>query len=258
MPDQQTLAKMYGADYYDGDDSPNLFNEHNKDPLRVIRWLKKIGNGTFVDYGCGTGTILSEALRLNWRAIGVEFDAEVAKTVEKRTGARVSPISSGLNDVPPADVLHLGDVIEHLTDINRQMPEILRLIKPGGLLLAQGPLEANANLFKIALRCMRSLRRTNPSTQPPYHVMLATAAGQRSLFRRLGLNEIEFSLKEVPWPAPGELSLTELRRPRAVILFSLRRVSQLISRLRPNKWGNRYFYVGSLPGRETSCGLANE
>jgi SAM-dependent methyltransferase len=239
---------MYGPDYYEGGNGANIFAEDNKDPLQVVRWLKKIGGGTFIDYGCGTGALLTEALKLNWRAIGVEFDADVVRTVEKQTGAKVVCAAAGLLDVPLADVLHLGDVIEHLTDINRQMPEILGLIKPGGLLLAQGPLEANANLFTLALRSVRSLRASSPAKMAPYHVILATAAGQQGLFRRLGLSELEYSLDEVPWPAPSKISRAELTQPRSVALFTLRRVSQLISTLRPNRWGNRYFYVGRRPG----------
>ncbi len=57
-----------------------------------------------------------------------------------------------------ADVLHLGDVIEHMTKINEQMPEILKLIKPGGFLIAQGPLEANFNVFTLGIRLSRSFR----------------------------------------------------------------------------------------------------
>lgn len=53
---------------------------------------------------------------------------------------------------PVVDVLHLGDMIEHLTDLEHQFPEILRLIKPGGYLLAQGPLEAGPNLFTSVLK----------------------------------------------------------------------------------------------------------
>lgn len=249
MPDKDTLAQMYGADYYEGAYDADIFAEYNKEPLRVVKWLKKVKAGTFIDYGCGTGALLTEALRLKWQTVGVEFDGAVAATVEERTGAKVTTDQAELvKGGTLADVLHLGDVIEHLTETNREMPEILGLIKPGGLLLAQGPLEANANLFTFVLRLVRSLRHSGPKEMAPYHVMLATAKGQRMLFERLGLDELEYSIHEVSWPAPSKLSRTELGSPRSVGLYALRRCSQLLSKARPNRWGNRYFYVGRWKG----------
>jgi Zn ribbon nucleic-acid-binding protein len=84
----------------------------------------------------------------------------------------------------------------------------------------------------------------------PLHVLLATSAGQRALFERFGLEEAEYVVREVSWPAPARLSAAELRSPRAVALFALRRCSQLASALRPGAWGNRYFYAGAKVGPE--------
>lgn len=247
MPDNETLALMYGPDYatsFDAD--PGI--DDPKEAQRVVRWLEKeAGGGTFIDYGCGAGTLLVEAAKLGWQPVGVELDSEVAKAVEERTGARVVHDPDELEDAA-ADILHLGDVIEHLTEVNRLMPAILRLIKPGGLLLAQGPLENNATLFTMMLRLAKSVRRSGRTEMAPYHVMLATAHGQRALFRRFGLEEVEYSVHEVAWPAPNRLSLSDLRNARAVGLFTIRRCSQAISALRPGSWGNRYFYAGRWKG----------
>ncbi|HVF56475.1 MAG TPA: class I SAM-dependent methyltransferase [Pyrinomonadaceae bacterium] len=246
MPDDATLARMYGTDYATGCEADPVV-EDPKEPRRVVDRLASLPPGVFLDYGCGGGALLEEAARLRWRAVGVELDAEVARQVSERTGLEVLTASAALDRDPIADVLHLGDVIEHLTKAESQMPEILRLLKPGGLLIAQGPLEGNANLFTLALRLARTLRRRRgaPSTEmAPYHVMLATAGGQRTFFRRFGLEEIEYRLSEVSWPAPDRLTRSGLRRPREVGLYTLRRLSQAATALRPHAWGNRYFYVG--------------
>jgi SAM-dependent methyltransferase len=247
MPDEETLSQMYGTDYATNfQDDPGI--DDPREALRVVRWLQGgAGGGTFVDYGCGAGMLLTEAAKLSWQAVGVELDEEVAKRVEQQTGARVVSNPAELED-GVADVLHLGDVIEHLTEVNRLMPEILRLIKPGGLLLAQGPLENDATAFTMMLRLAKSLRRGTRTEMAPYHVMLASAAGQRRLFERFGLDELEYSVREVAWPAPNRLSLSDLKRPRAVGLFTARRVSQAVSALRPGRYGNRYFYAGRWNG----------
>jgi len=247
MPDDQTLAEMYGTGYGKSFvEDPAIHDP--RELLRVIEWLKKLKSGTFVDYGCGAGEMLLKAAKLNFQVVGVEFDDDVAKAVEKQTGARVMNMSEAQTlKEPLADILYLGDVLEHLTKLNEQMPEILKLLRPGGMLIAQGPLEGNPALFTQALRMVRTVRRSR-TEMAPYHVLLATGVGQRRLFERFGLEEVEFSLSEVSWPAPSELTSADLKRPRPVALFLLRRLSQAVSALRPDHWGNRYFYAGRWNG----------
>jgi hypothetical protein len=80
----------------------------------------------------------------------------------------------------------------------------------------------------------------------PYHVFMATSNGQRVLFQRFGLSELEYSLHEVAWPAPSKLTIGDIARPKQAILFTLRRLSVGFSAFSPNNWGNRYFYVGRV------------
>lgn len=252
MPGHDTLAAMYGPAYLSDVGTEDAAVEDAKQPARVVEWLRGRARGTFVDYGCGDGSLLAEAEKLGWRCVGVEFEKEVAAEVKQRTGIAVVSDPRELSRNPPADALHLGDVIEHLTDLNSQMPAILKLIEKGGHLLAQGPLENNASLFTLAIRAARRLRPGRRTEMAPYHVLLATADGQRELFRRFGLEEVEYRIHEVAWPAPNTISWSDLARPRSVTLFALRRCSQVVSALRPARWGNRYFYVGRWPGGEQS------
>ena len=209
---------------------------------RVVSWLKNEGAGTFVDYGCGAGNLLAAARDAGWHAVGVEFDEALAAQIAKEKG--VSVVTPGGLTRECADVLHLGDVIEHLTELDRQMPEILSLLKSGGLLLAQGPLENNANVFTFTIRSSHRLKRGRQMEMPPYHVILATADGQRTLFEQLGLHQLEYSIHENAWPAPGKLNRADLRRVRPVALYLLRRCSQIATAIHGGSWGNRYFFAG--------------
>jgi SAM-dependent methyltransferase len=244
MPDEALLAAMYGPEYKDVHEYGEGILDP-KEPQRVANFLRTQPRGVFLDYGCGPGSLLREVAKLGWRPVGIEYEEKVAREAAERTGATVV-VASRQEGLGPAvaDVLHLGDVLEHLTDLDRQMPAILRLLKPGGVLIAQGPLENNANLFTAVLRLARRLRPRARTEMAPYHVMLATARGQLILFERFGLETIEYRLKEVSWPAPSRLSWGMLRSPRAWGLYALRRCSQVLSACRPRRWGNRYFYVG--------------
>ncbi|MGI8917997.1 MAG: class I SAM-dependent methyltransferase [Pyrinomonadaceae bacterium] len=242
MPDDETLIEMYGPSYaMNFAAGPSI--DDPKEPERVLTWLAETPRGTFIDYGCGEGELLRKAQGLGWNVIGVEFVDDVARHLEQRLNVKVITSREALDLKGIADVIHLGDVIEHMTNINEQMPKILDIIKPSGVLIAQGPLEGHFNLFTLAIRCAHSLRRGRPTKMAPYHVMLATREGQQRCFHRFGLTSLEFLLTEVSWPAPSRLSKTDLKSPRSITLFFLRRLSQAISKINRN-WGNRYFYIG--------------
>jgi len=248
MPEPAMLQQMYGPGYESAfSDGANGNVEDPKEPGKCIEWLRKQGSGTFLDYGCGSGMLLEEAAKAGWRPVGVELDSQVARGVEERTGYCV--LTAGAADATDghiADILHLGDVLEHLTAMESQLPKILRLIKPGGLLLAQGPLEGNFTFFGACCGLSRRLRPWHRTQMAPYHVSMATSDGQRLLFQRFRLSELEYSLHEVAWPAPSKLAIEDIARPRQALLFALRRLSLGLSALNSKKWGNRYFYAGRV------------
>jgi SAM-dependent methyltransferase len=248
MPAAVTLQLMYGPAYESAfSEGANGNVEDPKEPNKCIEWLQNRGTGTFVDYGCGAGVLLEEAAKVGLRPVGVELDSTVARRVEERTGFTVLTASAADSSSGHfADVLHLGDVLEHLTEMENQLPRILRLIRPGGLLLAQGPLEGNFNLFTACCGLSRRLRPWHRTEMAPYHVLMATSKGQRLLFQRFGLSELEYSLREVAWPAPSKLRLRDLTLPKQVTLFALRRLSVGLSALNSKAWGNRYFYAGRV------------
>lgn len=246
MPDAETLSQMYGPEY-GMSFSPDPAGEDPKEPERVLDWLQKTKRGVFIDYGCGQGQLLTAVAERGWDVLGIEFDDEVARQLETRIGFRVITSREALASAAMADVLHLGDVIEHMTNITEQMPAILNLIKPGGLLIAQGPLEGNINIFTLGVRLSRSLRPSTKTEMPPYHVMLATKQGQEECFRRFNLSQQEFLVSEVAWPAPARLLRSDIWKLRSLVMFAMRRLSQAVSTIQP-EWGNRYFYVGRHAG----------
>ena len=243
MPDDTILAKMYDSSYcetaeaFGEDASLAKFSE-------VIEFIRSLPNGNFIDYGCGDGKLLVKVKSLGWDVAGIDFNPDFADLAKQQGIGVTSPDQA--TDVL-ADVLHLGDVIEHLTDLNAQFPEILKRIKPGGLLIAHGPLEANANLFYRVIKFNKNLRGRKATNIPPFHVILATSKGQLRLFERFDLKEIKFSVQEVAFPALDKLSTKDFYNPRQVSLYALRKVSQLVSSLNMRDSGNRYFYVGQKP-----------
>jgi SAM-dependent methyltransferase len=246
MPDAGALAKMYGWAYSSAcATDPTI--EDPKEPERVLARLRERPPGMFVDFGCGSGSLMRAARTLGWTAVGVEFHADIARLAAIATGCVVFNSLAELRQSTgvPADVIHLGDVIEHLAAPVDILRELVSLLRPTGWLLAQGPLEAGPCLFSTVIRASHRLSTAHPKEMPPYHVQQATVAGQRMLFERAGLTALEYRISEVAWPAVGRLSADLLMRPRSLALFALRKVSQVSSALNSKRWGNRYFYVGA-------------
>ncbi len=245
MPDATTLAHMYGPAYAHVGAGDSSINDP-KDLDAVLACLGQREPGLLVDFGCGSGSLLVAARALRWMAVGVEFQAEVVDSVARQTGCVVF---NGLDQLRrsgnvPADVVHLGDVIEHLANPLDIVRELASLLRPKGFLVAQGPLEAGPCLFSTALRVARKLRRERPTEMPPYHVVQATVFGQRLLFERAGLKALVYRVTEVDWPAPTAVSTDLFAHPKSLALWVLRKASQAVSALSPDRWGNRYFYVG--------------
>ena len=250
MPDKQTLGRMYNAEYVLAPETHEV-SETPPDPEYVLQRLRHANKGVFIDYGCGRGDLLKEAQQLGWEVTGIEFNQAVADRISSMTKISVSTPDAFFAKPSRmlADVIHLGDVLEHLTNANAQIPRILSLLRPGGRLIAQGPLEANTSLFNMLVRMSKSFRRRTPSNMPPYHVMLATAVGQKKLFERFGLRQEHFFLSEVSWPAPSTATAAVAMGPRSCAMFIARRLSQLCSHLSPQKLGNRYLYTGVWGGK---------
>jgi SAM-dependent methyltransferase len=241
MPDAATLTRMYGLDYAQ---SAEALIEDPKDPTPVVASLQKRSPGVFADFGCGSGALLARVAALGWTPVGIEYDARVAAETSRRTGCRIFVGASELKECGlRVDVIHLGDVIEHLPAPFDVVGDLVGILRPGGWLIAQGPLEAGPCLFSAAVRAAARLR-PRETLMPPYHVIQATVRGQREFFGRLGLRELTYTVSEVAWPAPARLSMATSIQPRKAGLFFLRRVSQVASALNASNWGNRYFYVG--------------
>ena len=149
MPDTDALARMYGPAYANAGGA-DASVEEPKTPEAVLARLRTRRPGMFVDFGCGSGSLLAPARDLGWTAVGVEFDAYVVRQAAARTGC---VIFNGLEElrrsaVVPADVIHLGDVVEHLTaplDILRT--QFVSLLRQRGGCSAQGPLEAGLRVL---------------------------------------------------------------------------------------------------------------
>jgi SAM-dependent methyltransferase len=108
-------------------------------------------NTRVLEIGCGEAGVLKAFLERGCFCTGIELEEsriELAKTFlsEERATGRVTFLNKNIYDVDPEvdlegryDIIILKDVIEHIPDQARFMPELLRFLQKGGLVFFAFP-----------------------------------------------------------------------------------------------------------------------
>lgn len=136
------IAEKYSAGYTE-DYKAALPKLHERFD-RHMALIGKYGNGgKLLDVGCGTGYFLAyvKDKRPAWKAYGVEPSALLRRNAQKVSGVTVK---KGMLDSIPYpdqafDLVTCYDVLEHSTTLTKNLKELYRVLKPGGLLFIQSP-----------------------------------------------------------------------------------------------------------------------
>lgn len=138
---------------------------------------RKAGRGPLLDVGCGGGQFLAFARGRGWDALeGIEHAPGAAAVARERSGAEIHSVDflhSGLASGRYAAVT-MWNVIEHAPDPRAFVAEVSRLLRPGGLYVADCP-----NRFGLTMRVIGAPAYV---VMPPEHL---TYFSHRSLRRLL-------------------------------------------------------------------------
>jgi 2-polyprenyl-3-methyl-5-hydroxy-6-metoxy-1,4-benzoquinol methylase len=93
--------------------------------------------GSLLDIGAGTGDFLIVAKNNNWSTKGVE-PSEKAKAIALKKGVDFVNNTSELTS-HSFDVITMWHVLEHVPDLENQIKELKRLIKPEGTIIIAVP-----------------------------------------------------------------------------------------------------------------------
>lgn len=123
----------------------NRFLAQKKRCRQVIRRTKLTGK--ILDIGCATGNFLNEMRKMGWNCQGVEPDLNAAEYARNRFGLDVfhGVLEEAKLPSDTYDVVTLWDVLEHVYDLNATIADIIRVLKPGGVIIATLP---NATAFE--------------------------------------------------------------------------------------------------------------
>ncbi len=146
QPELQNLGKYYESEDYIShtDNKRSLFEKayHFVKNIALQNKLNLINSeqsqkGKLLDIGAGTGDFLLTAKNNGWETIGVE-PSERAKNIAKQKGISfVEEISTLENH--SLDVITMWHVLEHVPNLENQIQELKRLLKPTGTLIVAVP-----------------------------------------------------------------------------------------------------------------------
>jgi 2-polyprenyl-3-methyl-5-hydroxy-6-metoxy-1,4-benzoquinol methylase len=179
-------------------------DKHLKDS--TLKMVKRNPYGTLLDLGCGDCQLTN---RLSCKS-GVNLIITVDSS-DTRIGYSQShnwkSIKADLNHILPiesnsVDIIHAGDVIEHLNDTDTFVKEIKRILKPDGYALISTPNLASwhniiALIFGIQPQtCMVSdeilgLEMVEADKDMPKHRRIFTGDGLVKLFKHHGMKIIQ-------------------------------------------------------------------
>ncbi|MEW5676498.1 class I SAM-dependent methyltransferase [Flavobacterium enshiense] len=93
--------------------------------------------GKLLDIGAGTGDFLQEAKNQNWLITGIEPNAK-AKAIAVSKGVSFAE-SLEVLEHHSFDVITMWHVLEHVPDLEKQISELKRLLKPSGTIIIAVP-----------------------------------------------------------------------------------------------------------------------
>ena len=107
-----------------------------RDKIKLIEQFQP-KKGKIIDIGAGTGDFLVMAQKNGWEIIGVE-PSEKAKGIAKAKGVNFVDNLSDVQD-HSADVITMWHVLEHVPNVEAQITELKRILKPDGVIVIAVP-----------------------------------------------------------------------------------------------------------------------
>lgn len=107
-----------------------------KQKVRLIEYCNG-EKGRVLDIGCGTGDFLAEAHLAQWKTFGIEPN-EKAAILSKSKGLCLAKSTADFED-HFFDVVTMWHVLEHIPNLEEQLSELKRIIKPTGTIIVAVP-----------------------------------------------------------------------------------------------------------------------
>jgi 2-polyprenyl-3-methyl-5-hydroxy-6-metoxy-1,4-benzoquinol methylase len=146
QPNLERLPDYYKSEFYIShtDSKRGFFDKiyqqvKNLMLSRKLNWIaqEKTGTVKILDVGAGTGDFLSAAKKRGWEVFGAEPNSG-ARALASKKGVELEEETRGFSS-GSFDVITMWHVLEHVPNLEEQIEELYRLLKPDGLLVIAVP-----------------------------------------------------------------------------------------------------------------------
>jgi 2-polyprenyl-3-methyl-5-hydroxy-6-metoxy-1,4-benzoquinol methylase len=150
MPDEHSIGPFYKNTNYvsHSDTQKGLFfktyhlvrNWMLKRKRNLIIQKSGLKKGKLLDIGSATGYFLNTMKQAGWEVEGIEQDTDAQQLAKEKFGIQ-SFFPNEIYNLPPQsyDVITLWHVLEHIHQLNDNLQQIHKLLKPNGVLIVAVP-----------------------------------------------------------------------------------------------------------------------
>jgi 2-polyprenyl-3-methyl-5-hydroxy-6-metoxy-1,4-benzoquinol methylase len=146
QPDAESLGRYYESDDYIShtDSKRSLFEKLYhvvkqkalRDKVKLIEKVHPV-KSRLLDIGAGTGDFLVQAKGSGWNIMGIEPSAKAKGIALKKEVTFIDTID--LIDANSVDVVTMWHVLEHVPDVEKQISDLKRIVKPDGVIIIAVP-----------------------------------------------------------------------------------------------------------------------
>lgn len=241
LPTMDDITKMYPVEYQ-GALAGNAYGAYDF----LFERIKTLGTyKTILDYGCGGGRFVVEAVEKGFEVTGTEYNpdlvANLTKTFPKATFLTIDDFYKSDKKY---DIIFLSNVLEHLTNPKEIMLKLKERLSENGIFALEGPIENNFNLTQITRKIMFWVRKNifnKKASHVPTHILYSNRKNQEELFKNIGLETLYFKIEESNWPFPSNYKDCDTMMKKVmyfIATFSVK-MSKVFS-----FWGNNFTYIG--------------
>jgi 2-polyprenyl-3-methyl-5-hydroxy-6-metoxy-1,4-benzoquinol methylase len=143
-----------------------------------------------LDYGCGGGRFVVEALEKGYSVTGAEYNPELVANLSKTfTKASFLTIDDFYKSDAKYDIIFLSNVLEHLTNPKEIMLKLRERVSENGLFVLEGPVENNFNLTLFTRKIIFFIRKNffgKKASHTPTHILYANRKNQEQFLKDIG------------------------------------------------------------------------
>ena len=251
IPNNSDLNDFY-PESYQGDIKLELVESKQKQlglrfpyqqHFEVIENAKSL---SVMDFGCGNGHFIYNALQNDLIVDGVEFSsAVVSKLRTSLPKSKFYTIEEFYQSNSSYDVIRMSNVLEHFTEPLSEFGKLKDKVNANGLMIVEGPLEMNRSLVNYLKWNYFVLRKkwsgNYVTSHVPTHIFFSDHSNQLEFFESFGMRTETFILMENGWPYPEKFD--QVNSLGTFVKYVLAKCSVIMSYLIPN-YGNTFLYVG--------------